>query len=174
MQSAPLCYSDVEQTAINDTIFFAPVVLFWRNIITLLVARPIKILTLRNCLQHVRAHLPGRPNFSSYELGQICSKPPYFIHRMGKLGVAVESLKSCSLISFHRMVSVRDQKFIIVIFHKLKLLASDKLFIGKKKKKREKNVYLRLWCTAYCKTLLTLKLEVSSPLASKNKAQAQQ
>lgn len=149
MQSAPLCYSDIEQTTINDTIFFAPVVLFWPNIITLLVARPIKILTLRNCLQHVRAHLPGRPNFSFYELGQICSKPPYFIHRMGQLGVAAVSLKSCSLISFHGMVSVRDQKFIIVIFHKLKLLASVKLFIGKKeKKKREKNVYLRLWSTA--------------------------
>lgn len=68
---------------------------------------------------------------------------------MGQLGVAAVSLKSCSLISFHGMLSVRDQKFIIVIFHKLKLLASVKLFIGKKeKKKREKNVYLRLWSTA--------------------------
>lgn len=66
----------------------------------------------------------------------------------GQLGVAVESLKSCSLISFHGMVSVRDQKFVILIFHKLKFLASDKLFIGKKKKNREKNVYLRLWYTA--------------------------
>lgn len=63
MQSAPLCYSDIEQTTINDTIFFAPVVLFWPNIITLLVARPIKILSLRNYLQHVGAASTGETKF---------------------------------------------------------------------------------------------------------------
>lgn len=89
---------------------------------------------------------------------------------MGQLGVAAVSLKSCSLISFHGMLSVRDQKFIIVIFHKLKLLASVKLFIGKKEKKKRKECLFKIM--VYCKTLLTLKLEVSSPLASKKKAQA--